>query len=278
MRRLWGVAAGLVALAGCAKLGDLEGLKDLLPKVSFSKLRVDAISFEKVDTTFLFAVENPYPVTVDLDSFRWDLDLQGTDLAEGKNAKGATIKGEGSSKLRIPVSVGFPKIFELAKGAKGLDEIPFRIKGDVAFATPIGPVKVPFEREGGFPVLHTPRFKLKGLRVTKLDVAKHTADLALDLGVSTEQKSKIGLPAFTWGVSLGGKAAVTGKAAVPEFADGTTVQLPMQIDLLRVGTAIAQVITKKEALDVALGADASVATPWGAVPLRVDEKAKLDLQ
>lgn len=278
MRRLVTLALATTFLAACAKLGNLDALKDLAPKVNFSKLRVDAISFQKVDTTFLFTVDNPYPVGLDLEGFTWDLAIDGEALADGKNNKGVAIKADATSKLRIPVSVGFPTLLKLAQGAKGQDGLPFKLRGDVAFATPLGLLKVPFERSGDFPVLHTPKFKLQSLKVGKIDVAKHLASLVLNLGVTTEQKSKIGLPALAYGLSLGGKAAISGKASVPEFADGTTVQIPIDVDLLKVGTAIAQIITAKQPLDVAFGADASVSTPWGAVPLRVDEKAKLDLQ
>lgn len=43
--------AALLGLAGCELPASLPSAKEMTPKVSFDKLKIDAITFQKVDTT-----------------------------------------------------------------------------------------------------------------------------------------------------------------------------------------------------------------------------------
>jgi LEA14-like dessication related protein len=264
-------ATTAMLLAGCQLPEGLPSAKEAAPKVTFDKLRIDAITFDKVDTTFVLDVANPYPVQIPVKAFTWDLDLAGSSFADGKSSEGLTIGARKTSKVRIPVSAAFRDVIAVGKATKGQDSVPFHIAGDLSFDTPIGPLTLPYDAKGDFPALRAPKFSPKALRVEKLDLAKQTARLAVDFDVSSENGSSLSFPKFAYGLKLGGKQVASGNASVPAVTDAATFTLPVDVNLVQLGTTVANAISKKTDLEVGLTADADVQTPFGLVPLAVSE-------
>ena len=54
---------------GCEAIQDNPYLSQFLPTVAFDGLQVNHVTFEEVDTEFLFAIDNPNPVGIDIEDF-----------------------------------------------------------------------------------------------------------------------------------------------------------------------------------------------------------------
>ena len=270
------VAATL--LMGCGKHPPKLGkLKDLLPKATFEQFKIKDVSFEGLETTFIFNVENPYPLGLELQALNWKLGLAGNDFLNGANDKGLDIDPGATSAVRIPISLKFADVFNIAKDAKGAGEVPWTIDGDFAFATPIGPITLPFKEQGVMPALSAPKVSLKALRVGKLDLKSQTASLELDLGFESDSDKPVKFSAFGYGIKLDGTDVASGNAKM-DTVDGSGMTLPFDIKLVNLGATIIEAITKKTELKVRLNADTEVDTPLGAVPLKINEVVKLQLK
>lgn len=273
----------LLALAGCGKIGDLSalGLDQFMPKVAFKKVKVTDLDFQQIQTDFVFAVENPNPIKVKLSSFSYDLDLAGVGLMDGTQADGLTLEAQGDSKLVFPVRVVWKDLFTLVTDTKGKDALPFTFRGSIGFNTPLGELKVPFKDQGEFPVVHMPKFSFKGIRVGRLDLLKQTASVNLDLGIQHDGGKALNLDGFDYALTFGNKKVIEGLIDHLAEAPGgevSTVSLPIQLNLLSLGVTIAEAITSKTKLDVGLDARLTVGTPFGAIPLSINEKGKVDVK
>ena len=215
-----------------------------------------------------------------LASFSYDLDLAGTDMLEGKQDEGFTLEAQGSSPLRLPVNVTFADAVSVVSGARGQDEVAFKIAGDMGFNTPIGPITIPYQEAGNFPVLRPPTFKMNKIRVAKVSLLKQTADIELDLTVTNDGAKPVGLGAFDYALHLGGTRIANGKIAELASAEaGTTpVTLPITVQLVDLGKSVVEAITKKTPVDARLKATMQVDTPFGQLPLNIDKKAELPVK
>lgn len=272
-----------LTLSGCAKGGGLGGLgiEKYLPTVKFDKFNVKDLSFEKIDTVFVFDVQNNVPIKLPLGSFSWNLDLAENSFLKGDNSKGFTLEPNASSKLRIPVTAVFKDLFTAIAGLSGKDTVPFKLSGKMGFDTPLGEIKLPYQSRGDFPVLRIPKIQIAKLRVDKLDVLGHTARLALDLNVSHEQASAMQFLDFDYAFKLGGKSLVSG--VIRSLADvpggqSEVVSIPINIDLLAAGTTIVSAITNHSKMDVGLDANMNVKTPFGDVPLKIASLSSLKIE
>jgi len=264
-------------LGGCKQFPNLGALGKVAPKVSFKNLKVQNIDFTKIDTKMVLEIENPYPVALKLADKSWTLGLAGSPFLDGADNEGLNIPANGTAPFKIPVSLKWKDAFALASAVKGEDHIPFDFHADLGFNTPVGPVRVPVNHKGELPALSAPKVKLKGLRVKKIDLLRQTASLALDLNVSSEQKTALSFEKFAYGIKLNDTAVADGMSELANL-DGGEMTLPINLKLLELGASLVKAVTTKGSLQVALDADAEVGTPFGVIPLKIAEGTKLQLK
>ncbi|HMV69366.1 MAG TPA: LEA type 2 family protein [Myxococcota bacterium] len=281
MNRAWWLA--LTLTSGCAKVGSLEdlGLDRFMPTVEFRKLKVTDLDFQRIDTNFVFAVENPNPIKVTLSSFSYDLDLDGKNLIDGNQKDGLSLEAQGESKLVFPVGVVFADLFQLVGDLHGKDDVPFTFNGKIGFNTPLGEIKLPFREAGQFPVVHLPRVGFKAVRVGNLDILHQKATINVDLGLAHDGGSPLTFDGFDYHLKLGGRKVAEGVLEhLANVSSGSeeVVSLPVQLNLLEIGATIVDAITKKTKLDVGLEASVAVGTPFGAIPLTINERGDVDVR
>lgn len=275
-------AVALASLASCNQLGGLaDALRPYTPKLHFKTLSVQGLSFQKIDVDFVFTIDNPNPLDVKLDTFSYALGLEGVRLLSGVNEQGVALKAHGSSELALPVSLAFKDIFAAVSAASGKDNLTFALSGDFGFNTPVGVAKVPFEEEGSFPVIHAPDVSLEGLQMGKLDLLSQTATLNLQIAVANPRSgSALSFSGFDYNIALGASRVASGLVNdIPEVEAGArqVVTIPLNLDLRSIGVALVSAITGKQSVDVKLGATVQVGTPFGKVPLSIDQAGNLKI-
>ncbi len=258
-------------LLGCAEL------EPYLPVVHFDRLELQHVSFEDVATDFVFQIENPNPVGVDIASFSYALDLEAIEFLSGDNEEGLALPARGSTDLRLPVSLIFANVYDTIQATRGEDIVDFGLAGKFGFDTPLGPVQIPYDEAGGFPALRTPKFQLGKLSVDAVDL--FGADLSLDLNVDNDHESTLFFQQLAAVVTLNGESLVDGLLADFDVGGASTgtVSVPIHVDFLSAGLTLVNVIVDGGKVDVGFVASMDVDTPFGVVPLVVDEEALLDL-
>lgn len=286
-KTLLAVPVAAIALGGCIKGGglpNLPGIEQFLPKVRFKRLAVDDVDFKRIDTQFVFEVDNPNPIKVGLATFDYTLDLKDQRLLGGDAPDGLSLPSRGTAPLKLPVSVAWADVLQLATapGGKGQDHVPFTFAGSIGFNTPLGVVKVPFSENGKFPVLRVPKINFQKVKVGKVDILRQTATLDVVLGVQHQQASALDFLQFDYGLDLGGKRIASGlvsKLATVQPGETASVALPITVNLLEVGKVVVDAITGKGGkVQVGLDAALDVKTPFGVVPLKIDETGKVTVE
>jgi LEA14-like dessication related protein len=268
--------ASLVALGvGC------DELDPYLPKVRFDSFDVKQIDFEHIDTDFVFVVDNPNPIDIDLSSFSYDLAFEDISLLSGDNEDGFTLESLGGSELALPLSMRWDHAWDLVQATRGKDDIAFGLDGDFGFDTSEGEIAIPYSAGGDFPAVRTPKFALNQIRVESLDVWSDSAKLAIDLDVDNAHASTLFFQDVDYKIGLGGKQVATG--LIPDLGgvDGATTEkltIPIDIRLSNSGAAVAEALASGDKLDLTLDADMDVDSPFGLLPLSVDEAGNVRVQ
>jgi len=265
------LACAALLATGCAEADAF------LPKVKFDRLDLRAISFEEIETDFVFDVSNPNPIEIELASFSYALDLEAVELFSGDNPDGFTLGNRTDTELVLPIDLVFSDAWNTVQATRGEDVVDFGLKGHFGFDTPIGPMRLPYDEAGDFPALRTPKFSFQRLKLENLTL--WDADLRVELGVVNEHQSTLFFDNFDYGLELGGRNVATGLVQTFDVEGDSegTVSLPINIDLLTAGVTLVDAIVGRGNLDIGLSAGVDVDTPFGIVPLSIDETGKIDI-
>lgn len=275
MRHLILVVPALLAFGtGC------DDIQPYLPTVNFNRFDVKDISFTDADVDFVFSVDNPDPIAITLSSFSYAFGLESIDLLDGNDPDGMTLDAVGSSDLALPVHLVWQDVWDAVQATKGKDTVGFGLNGDFGFNTPIGEALVPYDQSGDFPAVRTPKFSFKRVKVNGLNLLTQTADLSVDLGVTNDHASSLFFDNFGYDLSLGGTHCATGRIDQLGEALGaseSTLTLPVQVNLLHVGSAVLDALNGRGNLNIGLAADTDVETPFGVLPLTIDQSGNVQV-
>lgn len=267
------LSALLLPLAACD--GSLSGYA---PTIAFDRLAVNAVDWESADTDFVFKVNNPNPVDITLASFDYSLAFQGVEWLSGDDPDGLELGASGDSDVQLPVSLVFSELYDMVQATRGQDSIDFGLAGNFGFNTPLGVVNLPYDADGAFPALRTPTFSFSKLRVE--DLSFTGATLALDLNVDNDHESNLDFTNFDYGLSLAGIDVAAGEIADLGIVAGATtgtLTLPFEVNFLDAGTAVYEALTSNS-VKVGLSATSDVDTPFGLVPLSIDQSGSVQVR
>lgn len=273
IRILWLI--GVLMLPAC----DLLDLDSVTPRVRFEQLDVEDVDFSGIEADFVFAIDNPNPVQVGLESFRYALDLSGVRLLEGDDDDGFTIAASDSSPLRLPVSLRWQNVWDTAQAVRGKDDVPFGLGGRLGFNTPIGPIRLPYDVEGDFPAVRTPRVRPVAARVRPWNpLTPLQLQAEVDIALDNAHGSVITFERFDYGIDVGGTQAVSGLVdgfANVEGGEERVMPLPIVLRATDLGASIFELVRNNGRAPVRLRATTEVGTPFGTFPLAIDEVADL---
>jgi LEA14-like dessication related protein len=275
MNRTFPLLPLIALLSGC------EQLAALVPEVRFETLDVRDISFDDIEADFVFQVENPNPVEVGLDRFSYDLQLEAISLLSGDQPEGLNLPAAAGAEVRLPARLVWTEVWDTVQAIRGEDQVDFGLDGSFGFDTDWGPLDLPYQTEGRFPALRTPKFRLGNLRVTGVDLLRGRATANLALAVDNDHGSTLTFRDMDYKVSLRGREVATG--LIPELGavDGAsekTVDVPVTVDLLKAGGAVVDILTAGGKLEAGIDATTQVDTPFGILPLSIDETGDVTVQ
>ena len=117
--------------------------------------------------------------------------------------------------------------------------------------------------------------------MTSLDAWNQVADVKVGVAIDNEHGSTLYFDNVDYDVSLGGNHVASGVFDTLGGVEGATekiVEMPIQVDLLQAGTSVYEALAGLGNLRVGLQATMDVSTPFGVLPLSVDEKGDVEVQ
>lgn len=262
----------LFLLIGCTG-GDFSSF---IPTVKFDRLDVKNLDFEHIDTDFVFKVHNPDPVGIPLERFNYDLAFEGVNIISGDAKDQLQLNPDATSEIALPVSLIFASIYELIDATRGEDTVGFALNGNFGFDSDIGPVDVTYEAEDEFPALRVPKIQFGQMKLKNADLS--TANFELNFDVDNDHGSAIDLHDMSFDLNVAGVKTGGDLQTVGEVPGATTdtFALPFGVDYVDAIEAINAIATGKK-LNVKMNADVQVDTPFGVLPLNIDQAGDVNV-
>lgn len=291
-----------VLSTGCAAIENNPYLSALLPSIAFDGLQVNHVSFQDVDTEFVFAIDNPNPVGIDIDAFSYSLSFADVSWMDGDNPDGLLLGASGESKVSLPTHIVFSELYDMVQATRGLDHIPFGLAGDFGlkldsstFVTEENQNAeesdadvwfLPYDADGDFPALRKPSISLKKLRVKNLSWSEINLDLVMD--VDNDHASNLIFNRFSYDLNLGGNSVISGLVddlaetvhgeEVDEGSRNKRIRLPITIDSVSAIASLWSSMQNGQRLQADFSAVTDVDTPFGLMELNIDETGNVDVE
>ena len=150
----------LISLLGTLLLGSmLSGCSTIRPEppdVQLAGLTISDLSLSHANFLATVSLYNPNSATLEVEGLEFALFLDNLRFAQGKTAKTFSVPAEQTGEAALRLSTSFLDLFRLSQRLKDLDEVPFRIAGEIRIG---GPgflwMTVPIESEGTIPLAGT---------------------------------------------------------------------------------------------------------------------------
>ena len=287
---------------GCAALENNPYLSAFIPSIAFDGLQVNHVSFQEVDTEFVFAIDNPNPVGIDIEDFSYSLSFADVSWLDGDNPDGLLLDASGESKVSLPTNIVFSELYDMVQATRGLDHVPFGLAGDFGLRLDSNTLVtsenqqsdesdaeiwyLPYDADGDFPALRTPNISLKKLRVRNLSWSEINLDLVMD--VDNDHASNLIFNRFSYDLNLGGNSVISGLVDdlaetvhgedIEEGSRNKRIRLPITIDSVSVIGSLWNVLQNGQRLQADFSAVTDVDTPFGLMELNIDETGNLDVE
>src|SRR5947208_167158 len=153
MRRLMlgGVAAAVMAIAGCSALGKQAFQQ---PIVHLQDVRVNGLGLNGGNLDVKLSVYNPNGYRMDATRMSYNV-LVGDSVrfAQGTVDNRFTVNGNDSSVVTIPVNFTYAGIGAAGRQLLNTGGVNYRVSGDVTVGTVVGNFSVPYSSTGRFNAL-----------------------------------------------------------------------------------------------------------------------------
>jgi LEA14-like dessication related protein len=145
-------AAAIVALAlvagGCSNLAGVFEQPDL----QFRGIRVNSLGFDGASVDILVDVFNPNSYRLGLERFSYDLAIEGIHWGLGTTNSALSVDARNSATIRLPLEVSWSKLGQAGREALRTGTVNYGVSGELMVATALGPVTVPYTKNGRFSV------------------------------------------------------------------------------------------------------------------------------
>jgi LEA14-like dessication related protein len=143
-----GKTVGLLALAGCAAIGDLFQE----PDVHLNRVNVRGIGVTGGTLDLVVGVHNPNRFDLRGTKLQLGFDVENSHVGDVAYDDDFSVTQKDTTTLTLPVSFSWTGVGSAVRAALNYGEIPYTMKGQATFETPWGNRTVPFSHSGLAPL------------------------------------------------------------------------------------------------------------------------------
>ena len=141
MRNIILLVTCAASVSGCAAFAEKVFEK---PKVSLSSVDVTDVGATGATVLFNVLVKNPNDFGLKVDSIKYDVEIGGNKLGQGRMAEGAKVAARSESTIQVPVPVKYTEVFTSVMSFVSKGTSTYRIRGNAN----LGPLSIPFDKTG----------------------------------------------------------------------------------------------------------------------------------
>ncbi len=213
------------------------------PSLTFQSMNLQGVDLEGATLELTYALKNPNPIGATLSRVNYALEVEGKSLVSGKPANGMKLPASGTTMLRFPARVHFAQLVPSIGALASKGSASYRAKGAVGVKTPIGVIDLPISKSGVFALPKLPTFSMGAPQIEELSLTG--ARLTIPMNISNSNAFALVADGLKGEVSIGGTkvGSTEVRLASPLGANATqTIALPIEIDFLSSGTAVAKLL------------------------------------
>ncbi len=266
-RRVAALVSVPVLAAGC------------FPSASVRSVKVDDVSWQKVDAHIDVHAENPWPIPITVTAVEGTVTVGNVEVLSHRHDTPVTVEAGSNAKVRFPFVVDSKVLYDAAEGLLDAGETPYLLNGVVTLATPVGEVEVPVSSSGDLPALATPTVRLPDIKVKDISLSKGTLDLVFLFDVDNPNDLDLELKKVRYGARFAGSDVISGKSPSIELtaASESKLRLPVHLDVGSVGRGLIKTVQKGRVEGEAF-ITGQAHTPWGALPLDLKRSGQLSFR
>ncbi|HEX8326795.1 MAG TPA: LEA type 2 family protein [Hymenobacter sp.] len=153
--------------------------KDLLPTMGQASLNISNITREKIQGQMVVQMTNNAPVTLKIDSLRYETFVDGARLAQGRKDQPLVVKKNANNRLQLPLTLNLANLKRKAKTAQQ-DCVTVKMRTVLYADLPaVGPKEIPVEVSKRVYIPKLPKIEVADVDVTKLGLKKGEATVKL---------------------------------------------------------------------------------------------------
>jgi LEA14-like dessication related protein len=173
------VLLGLLVVGGGIAYFATDRGKALLPTLEQPTLSISNITRERIKGQFMVKLRNHAPIDLQIDSLRYEANLDGKRLAQGHKARPLVVKGNAVSSLSLPLTLNLPQLKQTAKTAQR-DCVTVQLHTVLYADLPgVGPKEIPIDVRQRVYIPKLPKIEVADVDITKLGLKKGEAIVTL---------------------------------------------------------------------------------------------------
>lgn len=250
----------LAMLTACSQLQEqVEAIK---PTAKLVDVKLTNMNFDQAELVFKIDVKNYNPFSINLDSLDYDFKIADNSLVSGIINQEIKLEKASTSPVSLPVTLKFDDLKRIPGELWNADQLPYSFRGNLNIILPIiGYFALPIEQKGELPVPKRPSLKFQGMKVNNITMT--TADLLVTIEVDNPNAFHLGLSKLNYQLNIDNqtwaKGVSTEAAAIPQKGKGI-INIPVKLDLRKVGRAVYSALANQNRLSYQLVGNITVDT------------------
>lgn len=257
--RVNSLVAGVTLLAGCSTLS--RGLM-ADPEVSVRDVHIQKLDFDQATLALDLDVFNPNKAAAQLAGFDYNLKIDGAEFLSGDQTKSINIPARSNTVVQVPFTLKFKDLYDTFTALQHKDHFAYALDCGLKFDVPvIGTRRLPISKSGTLPVVKPPTIDLSSVslqRTTLLDQR-----LLLKMTINNPNSFGLLINTLDYDVMVNGRRwaqGTTDKKIEVNAAGESEIALPVSVDILSAGAALADIISSRKPVTYAIKGSADIGT------------------
>ncbi len=218
-------------LTSCAILKEF--VKE--PSVSLEDISYQPNSLFEGTALFYINVTNPNPIGTKINHVIYHLEINDEELVKNEDKSIIDLGANSTHKLELPVTFNYLDIFKTVQDLFGAEEFKYKLYGTIG----VGPLAIPFERQGMLPIPKPPSVSIKKCQIANFGFTGATIIMHVD--VESKESFPVGIEQLDYNINMGNINLAQGMArnvSVAKDAKKTTLELPVKLNFLKLGRSV----------------------------------------
>ncbi|MCX7848427.1 MAG: LEA type 2 family protein [bacterium] len=251
------VAAGMLTSCSTVSKGIVAD-----PEVHVHGMTIEDLNFDQATLALDLNVYNPNRIAATLAGFDYSVKIDGSEFVRGEQDRPVRVGPLTSTVVRVPFTLKFSDVFRTLSALQNKERFQYEVECGLKFSLPVlGPRRLPICKSGMLPVVKPPTIELRSLALSRSGMIDQ--QLLLTVNVRNPNTFGVTINTLSYDLVLNGRPSAQGRTTKlidVKPASESDITLPVSLDLLSAGAALADTLTSGKSLTYALRGSAEVVT------------------